>query len=71
QQNGDESARSQTLGQIQAFNQDYPEIKIGMANLRESLKTRAIRSANTENGVMLNRKIAGRVRDDVGSMAQQ
>jgi len=71
QQAGDEDGRGETLAKIQAFNQKYPEIAIRMSNLHASLRQRARFSAEADNGIKLQKKLAGRVRDEVGAMAQE
>lgn len=70
-QAGDDDGRQETVQKIQAFNAKYPEIAIGLGTLRRSLRTRAQRSAQAENGMMLNRKLASRVREEVGAIAEQ
>ncbi len=65
---GDDDGRSDALGKIRDFNAKYPEIAIGMANLHDSLRARVQHSAQADNGIMLNRKLAGRVRQEVGAM---
>lgn len=67
QQAGDAEDRADALASIRAFNQKYPEIAIRMSNLQSSLRTRAERSAQAENGIMLNRKLSARIREDVGA----
>jgi Inorganic Pyrophosphatase/ADP-Ribosyltransferase in polyvalent proteins/Large polyvalent protein associated domain 39/Large polyvalent protein-associated domain 3 len=71
QQAGDDDGRGETLAKIQAFNQKYPEIAIRMSNLHASLRQRARFSAEADNGIRLNKKLANRVRSDVGAMAGQ
>lgn len=70
QQAGDDDGRAATLTKIQAFNQKYPEIAIRMSNLHASLRQRARFSAEADNGIRLNKKLANRVRSEVGAMAQ-
>ena len=68
---GDEDGRGDALAKIQDFNAKYPEIAIRPGTIRESMRTRAQRTAQADNGIMLNRKLAGRVRQEVGAMAQE
>ena len=69
QQAGDTDGRGAALAKIQAFNQKYPEIAIRMSNLQASLRTRAQRSAQSDHGIMLQKKLSARVRQEVGAMA--
>ncbi|WP_046971158.1 PLxRFG domain-containing protein [Dyella japonica] len=66
---GDDSDRADVLERIQSFNGKYPEIAIRMSNLQSSMRTRTQRSQQAENGIMLQKKLAGRVREEVGGMA--
>ncbi len=66
QQAGDEETRSAALQRIAKFNQTNPEARISMLTLRDSLRQRARISAQADNGVVLNRRIAARVRSEVG-----
>ena len=66
---GDEDGRGDALAKIQDFNAKYPEIAIRPGTIRESLRTRAQRTAQADNGIMLNRKLASRVKAEVGAMA--
>ena len=68
---GDEEGRGDALAKIQDFNAKYPEIAIRPGTIRESMRMRAQRTAQADNGIMLNRKLAGRVRQEVGAMAQE
>lgn len=63
----DERARADTLEAIRAFNGKWPELGITAKTLRSSLASRARYSAQAENGIMLNKKIAGRIREEVGA----
>lgn len=67
---GDADGRTDTTEKIRAFNQKYPEIAIGMANLHNSLRQRARFSAEADNGIRLNKKLAGRLREAVGVTSQ-
>jgi hypothetical protein len=66
---GDSGSRSEALAKIRTFNKKYPEISIGMGNLQASLRRRAHQSAQAENGIQLNRKLAPRIRAEVGGFA--
>lgn len=66
QQAGDEETRAAALQRIAAFNQTNPEVRISMITLRDSLRQRARMSQMADNGIVLNRKIAARVRSEVG-----
>ncbi len=63
---GDADGRVETMEQIRAFNRKWPAIAITPASIRRSLASRARYSQQAENGIMLNRKIAGRIREAVG-----
>jgi len=66
---GDSGQRTEALAKIRSFNQKYPEISIGMGNLQSSLRRRAQQSARAENGILLDRKLAPRIRAEVGGAA--
>lgn len=66
---GDEESRTETLDKNRSFNTKYPEIAVRMSSLQSSLRTRAQRSAQAEHGIMLQKKLAGRVRREVRAMA--
>lgn len=66
QRAGDEETRSAVLQRIAAFNQANPEVRISMLTLRDSLRQRARISQQADNGIVLNRRIAARVRSEVG-----
>lgn len=55
------------LAKIHAFNEQYPEIALKADAIRQSLRARAKYSAQSESGIFLNKKIASRVREDVGT----
>ena len=63
---GDAEARREAMASIGAFNRKYPEIAITQKSLRKSLAARARYSRQAEGGVILNKKIAARVREEVG-----
>lgn len=69
QQAGDSGGTTEALRRIQAFNTKWPEIAIGVGNLRASLQSRARFSAEASNGIKINRKLESRLRQDVGAMA--
>lgn len=64
---GDGSGRADVMEQIRTFNTKWPEIRITPRTLKMSMRTRARYSAQAESGIVLNRKIAERVREAVGS----
>jgi len=66
QQVGDGDGQSSALERISSFNQANPEVKISMNTLRDSLRQRAKLSEEAQNGVVLNKKLAGRVKQEVG-----
>lgn len=63
--NGDSGDRTTALAKIRSFNQKYPEIAIGMANLQASLRQRARSAAQSDHGINVGRKLAERVRAEV------
>ncbi len=64
---GDDDLRSGVLERMQQFNATNPEIAISAANLRSNLLSRRKASAETENGVRLNKKVNEAVRQAVGT----
>jgi hypothetical protein len=64
---GDESLRSATLDRIATFNGKYPQIPISAATLRQSLRARARAAALADNGLLLNRKLEGVLRERVAA----
>lgn len=66
----DNDARATVLAKIRAFNQKYPEIAVRPGNLRASLRARARYSQQATGGIALNRRLANRVRAEVGTYAQ-
>jgi hypothetical protein len=66
-QYADQEALSAVRERIGEWNRKYPEIPITMAGLRSSLRTRARYSAQAESGIVLNQRIAGRVREAIGA----
>jgi hypothetical protein len=66
QQQGDADGLTQTLRRIASFNQANPEVKISMITLRDSLRQRAKISQQADNGIVLNKKLAARVKQEVG-----
>jgi len=66
---GDADGRSSALDRIATFNQANPEVKISMSTLNDSMRQRAKLSEQAQNGIVLNKKLAGRVRADVGGQA--
>lgn len=63
---GDGEASRETMEQIRAFNRKNPEIAITRASLRRSLAQRARYSQRAEHGITLDRRLARRVREEVG-----
>lgn len=63
----DQVARADALDAIRKFNAKWPELGISANTLRKSLMSRARYSAKAEGGIMLNKKIEGRIRDQVGA----
>ena len=63
---GDEESRGDAVAKTRAFNAKYPEIAIRLPSLQASLRTRAQRSAQSENGVILQKKLVARGREEVG-----
>jgi hypothetical protein len=70
-QAGDSAGMAEALRRIQTFNGKWPEIAIGVQNLRSSLQMRARFSAEASNGIKLNAKLAGRLRQEVGAPAAE
>lgn len=66
---GDVSGQREAMQRIQKFNRTNPEVVIGVKNLRNSLRQRARFSAEADNGIRLNKKLAARLREDVGAAA--
>ena len=66
-QHNNPSARTRVLAQIQAFNRKYPEIPITTRTIRQSMQRRQAFSEKAEAGIVLNRKLGARVRDQVGA----
>lgn len=62
----DGEARAETMAQIATFNRTHPEIGITPASIRRSMQSRARYSARAEAGVVLNPKIASKIREQVG-----
>jgi len=52
---------------IGEWNRKYPEMPITLAGLRTSLRARARYSAQAESGIVLNQRLAGRVREAIGA----
>ncbi|HEY1034024.1 MAG TPA: PLxRFG domain-containing protein [Pseudoxanthomonas sp.] len=64
---GDAGGRADAMQQIRKFNTKWPEIRITPRTLKQSMRARARYSAQAESGIVLNKKIAGRVREAVGA----
>ncbi|HET6631518.1 MAG TPA: PLxRFG domain-containing protein [Rhodanobacteraceae bacterium] len=62
----DAEARSTVLRKIAEFNRHYPTAPVNAASLRRSLRGRASYSARAEGGIALPRRIAAKVKQDVG-----
>lgn len=63
---GDSEGRRDTLVSIRKFNQANPEIAISGATIRRSLMARSRYSKRAEAGIVLNPKLAAKVRAAVG-----
>ncbi|MCD9088736.1 PLxRFG domain-containing protein [Stenotrophomonas sp. SY1] len=64
--NGDAGDRAAVMEKILAFNKTNPEVAISSSSIRASMKSRARYSANAEGGIVLNPKLAARMRERVG-----
>lgn len=64
---GDAGGRAEVMQQIRKFNTSWPEIRITPRTLKQSMRVRARYSARAESGIVLNKKIAARVREAVGA----
>ena len=64
---GDEDSRRETLQKIAAFNRVNPEVAITTATIRNSMRARVRYSARAEGGIMLNPKLAAKVKLAVGA----
>lgn len=60
----DVEAKREAIAKIQQFNQTNPEVGITQKTLNRSIVTRARYSQNAENGVVLNKKLAQRTREN-------
>lgn len=63
----DDELRTAALERIQAFNRAVPELALSPQSIRQSLRARARYSAQAEAGVVLNKRIADRVREQIGA----
>lgn len=54
------------MAKIHQFNETYPEIAIKSDSIRQSLRARARYSDEQQGGIALNKKLAPRLREDVG-----
>lgn len=59
------------LARIRDFNRTNPEIAITNTSIVRSLGARARHSSKSEGGVMLNARLAVRVREAVGDLANR
>jgi hypothetical protein len=64
---GDSDARADVVLQIRAWNRKVPELAITARTLQRSMASRLVYSANAEQGIVLNPKIAERVREASGT----
>jgi len=64
--NGDAADRAEVMEKVRAFNKSNPEIAISSDSIRASLKSRARYSAKAEAGIVLNPKLAARLKERVG-----
>ncbi|WP_202841938.1 PLxRFG domain-containing protein [Luteimonas saliphila] len=62
----DPESRAETMEAIGKFNRTHPEIGITPASIRRSMQSRARYSAKAEAGIVLNPKIAAKIRAQVG-----
>lgn len=64
---GDAEARSEVVGQIREWNRKVPELAITTRTLQRSIASRLAYSARAERGIVLNPKVAERVREETGT----
>jgi N12 class adenine-specific DNA methylase len=64
---GDADARAEIAGQIRVWNLKVPELAITARTLQRSIASRLVYSARAERGIVLNPKVAGRVREKTGT----
>lgn len=64
---GDIEGRAEIIRQIRHWNRKVPELAITARTLERSIASRLAWSARAEAGIVLNPKVAGRVREDTGS----
>lgn len=64
---GDVEGRAEVVRQIRAWNRKVPELAITARTLQRSIASRLAYSARAEAGIVLNPKIAGRVREETGT----
>lgn len=62
----DGKARAEAMAKIGRFNQTHPELAITPRTIRQSMKARERYSARAEAGVVLNPKLAAKLRSQVG-----
>lgn len=61
--NGDAADRAEVREKIRAFNKSNPEVAISSDSIRASMKSRARYSAKAEGGIVLNPKLAARLKE--------
>jgi len=64
--NGDAADRGEVMEKVRAFNKANPELAISSDSIRASLKSRARYSAKAEAGIVINPKLAARLKERVG-----
>lgn len=64
---GDADARAEIAGQIRVWNRKVPELAITARTLQRSIASRLAYSARAERGIVLNPKVAERVRAETGT----
>lgn len=62
---GDSEGRASALERIRAFNRANPEVMLNSRSLRRSLRDRLRYSERAANGIVLDRRLARRIREDV------
>lgn len=64
---GDAEARGEVVTQIREWNRKVPELAITARTLQRSIASRLAYSARAERGIVLNPKVAERVREETGT----
>jgi hypothetical protein len=66
----DGEARAAVMEKIRTFNARWPQVAISPSVLRASLRQRANDSARAEIGIVLDRRLAAQIRQEVGAVAE-